>query len=935
MSTKNNCQTLTRSSVALAVAAALSPQMVQAQDSVSDAMPIEEITVIGYRGSLFRSLEQKRNSSEVLDTVASEDIGKFPDENVAQSLQRIAGVAINRPRGSDFGGGSNEGRIGGQFVSIRGLPPEFAQVTLNGRSLATGRNLGRQFSLDILPSEFISRLDVYKTQPADQLEGGIAGVVDIVTHKPLDLNNNQMAFSGEAVHGDLADSYDPRLSGVASFKNDSETLGFLLAATYSERSTREDEYFSWGNVNFGPGTGDGLDERTDLATIQGGIDDGVIEFPTATYPIEPLTQYYVDDRERQGLNSVLQWRPNDSVDVTWDAFYATYDVEEDRSQLPARFQFRGPQDPEIALTIGPNINDPNGRGRGGIFPFYAEDIVIGSNNTLVSASVPQTQWRSQTLDTIVDSSTFATGVNFDWHVNDKLNANFDISYSVGEQYRDLSQVTFQTFADTIYDSTIRDSGVPLLTAVGHDFTDPSNWRVSHGSVDTVDTEDESTAFSVDFDYQFDGFFRSIETGLRFANRQKTVGVGRDNVTAGASGISPNISATEAGLGTFPIGDFLSNASGVNLIREWVIGLPREFNGNFGEAPVPVSVSSFDVDEGILSLYLKGSFDFDMGSVPVTGQIGVRYVQTDVVATGALPEQIVIRSAGDFDILGERSSTESDYDSFLPSLSLRASLSDDLLLRFAAARTITRPTLTDLSPRFTFNSTTLTATSGNPALEPFESDSYDISLEWYFAPGALASVSAFYKDVGGFIFSAGAPETVAGVDWMIVNRPRNAAEAEISGFEINLQSDLLFLPAPFDGLGIVANYTYSGSSTGFPPDSVVPPDTEFQYPGLSENIYNFVLYYENGPLDIRLAQNYRDEFLLDAVFGGFAGSRHTDSYSQLDLSASYRVNDNLTLTLSGVNLTNSRFERYFNGDPTIIANTNFTGRQLYFGGRVAF
>ena len=935
MSTKNNYQTVIRSGLALIAAAALSPGLVQAQESAGDAMQIEEITVIGYRGSLIRSIEQKRNSSEILDTIASENIGKFPDENVAQSLQRIAGVAINRPRGSDFGGGTNEGRIGGQFVSIRGLPPEFAQVTLNGRPLATGRNQGRQFSLDILPSEFIQRLDVYKTQPADQLEGGIAGVVDIVTHKPLDLNNNQTSFTGEVVYNDLADSYDPRLSGIASFKNDAETLGFLLAGTFTERSFREDEYFSWGDVNFGPGTGDGLDERTNLATIQGGIDDGVIEYPTATYPIEPLTQYYIDDRKRQGLNSVLQWRPNDSVDVTWDAFYATFDVDEDRSQLPSRFQFRGPQDPERSLTIGPNIRDRDGRGSGGIFPFTAENIVIGPNNTLVSASIPQTQWRSQTLNTIIDSSTFASGVNFDWQVNDRLKANFDISYSVGEQYRDLSQVTFQTFANTIYDSTIRDSGVPVLTAVGHDFTEPDNWRVSHGSVDTVDTKDESTALMADFEYQLDGAFRSVETGLLFANRQKTVNVGRDNVTAGSGGISPNISAAQAGLGTFPISDFLSDAPGANLIREWVIGLPRDFNSNFGETPVPDPVGSFDVDEDILALYLKGSFGFDMGSVPVSGQIGVRYVQTDVVATGALPEQIVIRSAGDFDVIGERSSTESDYNSFLPSLSLRASLSDDLLLRFGAARTITRPTLTDLSPRFTFNSTTLTATSGNPALDPFESDSYDISLEWYFAPGALASVSAFYKDVGGFIFSAGTPETVAGVNWMTVNRPRNAAEAEIQGFEINLQSDLLFLPAPLNGLGIVANYTYSDSSTGFPSDSVVPAGTDFQYPGLSENLYNLVLYYENGPIDIRLAQNYRDEFLLDAVFGGFAGSRHTDSYAQLDLSGSYRVNDNITLTLSGVNLTNTRFDRYFNGDPTIIANTNFIGRQIFFGGRMNF
>ena len=933
-----NMMKFTKSQIALSVALSLmgSTAMAQEESTAKDVAQddIEVIAVSGVRLSLKEAIATKRGSDKILDSIAAEDMGKFPDENVAQSLQRVPGISIDRPRGSPNGGtnGSTDGRLGGQYVQIRGLPVDFTQVTLNGRSLASGRSIGRQFSLDVLPSELIGQLDVYKTVSADQLEGGIGGNADIKTRKPLDAD--EVGFSGawsaEGVYSELPDSTDPRLSGIVNWKSDDEKFGVLVGVTYSERQTREDEYFSWGNVNFGPGTGDGVEIRPDLATVPGGTNDGSIDYPNSLYPIEPLTQYYGDERTRTGLNAVIEFQPSDELNITFDGLYATFDVDETALQLPARFQFRGPQDP--SLWVAADLNDPNGRGVGGIFPFLVTEAVV-ENDNLVYAVAPQTQFRSVSELTKMESDTLAVGTHVNWAPNEDWILDFDLGYSKGEQSRDLKSVLLQAFADVVYDARNPDNGIPDLYVTGTDLNDPDNYRVAFGNSNARDVKDTSLSFSVDAKYFLDNdYITSLETGVRYTQRSKEIKAYVGNSFTGSNGVPAVLPTSAINLLDFPVDDFLGEAPNANVIRSFVIGDPVDFHNKYGVERQFDSISSFKVEEDIAAAYVKANMAFDVADIPVKGNVGVRAVTTDVEATGALPVEIVIRSAGDFDVVGETSSTGSSYTNVLPSLSLNAELTDEVYLRFGASKTVTRPTLSQLSPRFTFSTTTLTGSAGNPALEPFESDSLDLSLEWYFNDTGLASVALFQKDIDGFVFNSSSPETIAGIDWASVDRPRNAASATINGAELSFQTSFDFLPAPFDGLGMLANYTYTDSDTDFGDGF---EGQTFSYTGLSKNVYNLVGYYEKGPASVRLSYNYREKYLLEPSFGFFAGPRHVNDYQQLDLSTSYKINDNYSLTFNVTNLTNERFDRYFNNDESIIATTNFTGRQYFVGIRGTF
>ena len=442
---------------------------------------------------------------------------------------------------------------------------------------------------------------------------------------------------------------------------------------------------------------------------------------------------------------------------------------------------------------------------------------------------------------------------------------------------------------------------------------------------------------MDLDYQLPDWplLSVFETGLRYAERSKDQNSHLGNTFTGTTaGVPAVVRASDIALRNFPVNDFMSDAAGARLNRRWIVGDPRSFHAQYNTQVAFDGLNSFNVEEKIFAAYLKANLQFDIGRVPVRGNIGLRVLQTDVTALGQRPRRITIRTAADYDVEGERTSTKSDYRNVLPSLNLSAELSDDVLLRFGAARTLTRPTLSQLSPRFTFNTTTLTANSGSPDLEPFESDSYDLSLEWYFRDGGLISIAAFRKDIGGFIFSSSRPETVAGVAWASVTRPQNAAEATIDGFELNVQTEFDFLPAPFSGLGVLANYTYADSSTGFGNNPSFAGQT-FSYTGLSKNVYNLVGYYERGPASVRLSYNFRSDYLLEPQFGFFSGPRSVNDYAQIDLSASYALNEAVVLTFAATNLGNERYNRFYDNDKSLIASTSYTGRQFFLGVRSDF
>lgn len=539
---------------AAAVLGGLTSAAAQAQSSQqSGAQIIEEVVVKGVRYSLREGIDVKRESPNVVDSIVAEDIGKFPDENVAQSLQRIAGVAINRPRGSSNGAtnDSTEGRLGGQFVQIRGLPVDFTQVTLNGRALASGRNVGRQFSLDVLPSEFIGRMDVYKTVSADQIEGGIGGNADIRTRLPLDSQGEgwQGAGSLEGVYTDLAEKTNPKASGIAGATFADGTMGLLLGGTYSERQTREDEFFSWSNVNFGAG----VDERADLATVPNGTPNANVTYPTVKWPIESMGMLYLDERRQSGLNGVFQWRPDDTLELLVDGLYSRFEIDQFETGVIPRFSFRGPQDPNRPL-LGGDVSDLQGRGVGGTVPFTVLPGASVRNNILVAAQAPQVQHRSVTSEFALDSDTLALGANLKWQLSERAELAFDLGYSRGEQDRTQHSLLLQTFANANYDARNPTNGVPDLFSTGTDLNDPANYRVAFGGRAVAATVDESTALAVDLDYELTDWplLTVFEAGLRYAERSKDQTSRLGNTFTGSGGVPAVVPVSTIALRNFPV-----------------------------------------------------------------------------------------------------------------------------------------------------------------------------------------------------------------------------------------------------------------------------------------------------------------------------------------------------------------------------------------------
>ncbi|NHN39791.1 TonB-dependent receptor [Pseudomaricurvus alcaniphilus] len=915
---------------------------------------MEEVAVTGIRRSLQAASDLKRDSAVIQDSIVAEDIGKFPDQNVAESLQRISGVSISRTNGE------------GSKITVRGFGPSFNVVRVNDRTLAT-TEAGREFDFQVLASELIAGADVVKAPMAKTPEGSMGAYVNVKTARPLDNPGLHVAGSVNAKYSELSGETSPEVSGVISNTFADETIGVLLGYSRQESSNRIDAAATsrWAPLN-----------ANQAGVISGDIVDtsGNVVTPSVLwYPGRYEFTLDEEERERTGINAAVQWSPDESWVNTFDFTYTDFS--------------------RVAVSQGMQV--------GLQFPGW-RDVVASENGTALAA----TKFGQQPHDGLFqvrgsESKTKAFGFNTIKFL-DRLTLEFDASHSTSEA--DPRQ-------DTLVPNYVNNSRDPNLFPNGLDpdndffsydmtqgdvldldstidYADPANVRAHWNQITHQELKDEITEFKFDGGYQLDLAFsdavnlNSVEFGVAVSDREKTrnvfatphvdncgIGDGRTQICGAFRDMDDAVFSTNSGSG------FLGEESG-NFPRDFIVvnsvdqyhaaiaamsGVSDWPNEQFDET------RSTTTSEETRSVYGQLNFSGVLGDNDWSGNLGLRYVETDTQSTGFGKERISIEPGIDtsnqaiIDVTytepGQLKKSHS-YDNVLPSLNLSYNLTENLLLRAAAAKVISRPAIEDIGVNKNYvdvQAVNFRTSGGNPFLNPYEATQFDLSLEYYHDSGSAYAINLFRKDIDTFIstetFRDETPNVVVNgesVDMSYelpgfgsivetITQKGNRSGGQITGVELSALHYFDYLPGFWSGFGVQANYTWAESEdknadpVGL--DGVAEPGSGLE--GFANNSYNLIAFYDKEGFQARLAYNWRDDFLqfrTGARSGGLP--EHVAAYGQLDFSMSYDINENFTLSAEAINLTDERTFEYVDVEERL-SLLQYAGPRFKVGLRMSF
>jgi iron complex outermembrane recepter protein len=834
---------------------------------------LQTIVVTGVRLSVKTALEEKKNADQIRDSIVAEDIGKLPDNNVIEALQHVTGVQISRNAAE------------ADQLLIRGLPD--IETLLNGREIFT--STGRFVTLQDIPAELLARVDVEKSARADDIEGGIAGVIDVRLHRPFDFDGAELAGTGRATYSSLSESNDPTGSLLASdrWQTDIGEFGLLGDISFKRDRYKEeilDNYISSQTIGPVPGS-----------TGPGG---------NAYLPLTEGGQSILGNRERTSVNLAAQWSPNSNTEVFLEGFYTRY---------------RNPNNNDFFVGLpwlGANAATAT------VFPGTDEVKTVTAGNydlTSDQSFVPKT-----------DTYQLASGLTW---TNDNVTLTSEVDYTDSrfsqtgyildsEYYPPANGYT----ADFNYNGT----GTPYMNVTGVDLTNPANFHVRQLYDQWQQQDGNEIDLRADLKIRLDnaGIIKSVATGLRFGDRfasNREDNQGGLDCRGVADPSSPQYAAIAAAIASPACFTALNDLGGNGLayhvtsgsifngafgLTNWLDASPTWLNNNIGYlrelfgqsptgAPPPADpTQSFDDREKSYAVYGRANFGFNIGSLPLIGNFGLRVVDTDTALSG---NTLLISTTDNVHYTFTYSPSENDKNSidWLPSLNARLALEDDLFLRLAASKTVTRPTFAQLDPGLSLSASTATllgsGTAGNPNLGPEKSTNADLSLEYYFGRANALTGAVFYRNIDGYIQSGVTARDIGGIVYQ-VTEPTNAPEGHIEGTEVGYTQFFDFLPSVFSGLGMQANATY----------------VQGEFQNISKWSYNLIGIYERGPASFRVAYNWRSGFDVGPAPGG--GMQPSEIYAKsqpwLDLSASYKVLNHLTLTFDATNLLNSYYQDYF-------------------------
>ncbi|WP_374472283.1 TonB-dependent receptor [Phenylobacterium sp.] len=883
--------TLAAGAASSIIAFALMAQPAAAQEAGGE---VDEVVVTGFRGSLGAARELKRDATIQSDVIVAEDMAKFPDLNLAESLQRLPGVAINREGGE------------GRRLSLRGLGPDFTRVQLNGMEVLgnvdspmdsrgqTSRD--RAFDFNIFASELFSKVDVRKSFSAEQDEGGMAGTVGLYTAKPFDFGGTRAAVSLQGGTNSATEDFQPRVVGMLSHNFD-DRFGVLVSAAWSKRETEEQGYNTYAPSRVTSG-------GTDISRLSA-ADQALINAGTLVFQRGNRLSVWGSDQERLGLTASVQWRPADNLTLTLDGLHGEFTNERRELHLATRAS-------QASTILGGSVRHSGVTAP----PPRLNAVRYDQHNSVLFADVDNTVFATETRRQSTENTFDQVVLTADWEISDR----FRIDGHLGKENSDYDIPVSDKFYTEAFGGLITDydaDGRDARNTYKWDTTDPNNYRAHEIDLSATyqATELENGEVNAAFDVS-DAL--TLKGGLSYRGfRNSGYQQATDDLLK---------TAWENGTVDDRVNDYYEifdeHDDQAWLIVDWEKALARY--GVTRTLSAPRSI--YSVEEDTRAAYLQLDWQASLFGRPVRGNIGARAYETKLTSAG-------VANVGPVRV-------EAEYSGVLPALNAVLEVTDSFQIRVAAAQNINRPALSAYAMNGTVsldaNTGFVTVNVGNPNLDPYTSDEFDLSAEWYFGEIGMVSAGVFHKQIDGFVVSqrvtdvpyssTGLPDNlIAGVgDSRNVNeftRPINLNDASVTGLELSAQTDFFFLPGFLKDMGVVANVTVIDSDTTY------PNGESGEIWGMSDLTHNVTLYYETARWGARISSNYRSEYPIDG--GGFRATTYVDA------AAFWQLTDKVRLTLDGVNLTDER-EIQFNGaEAKRLWNATHSGRTVFVGANIQF
>ncbi len=886
--------------------AAEQPEAPEAEDSRT----LDKVVITGIRSSIENSLLTKKNETSIVEVISSEDIGKLPDLSIADSLARLPGVTAQRVRGRS------------QQVSIRGLGPDFSLALLNGREVVSaGNNRGVEF--DQFPSELVAQGVVYKTPDARLAATGIAGAVDLRTIRPLDYDDVRLNLSAKYSQNDNGqlnpdfndDGY--RIFGSYIDQNDAGTIGWSLAATVQSNPTQfysRELKTNSGQTRVNPATG--------------------LVYPTDN----PRSGVVSREFQRTSVAGSLQFEPTERWQTTIDAFYS--DTEDSGI-------FRGVETP-IASWANSSPALISITGTSG----FADSATYRPVNPIL-----RTDTEGNTAE------IWAAGINSSYQVTDRLKLTGDLSIST----LDRNDIDYESYAGTGFGGTgafdtmtflFPDDGAYRINTL-LDYTDPSvvvltdpgGWG-QVGFIKQPKIEDELNQIRLEAEYSTDlPFISGLVGGVILTNREKTFDSNEAFLRAGPGFVGGELA--------IPASTIVGATSSGSLGFDMIAYDPARFLTDGTYRLDDANDTQWSVEEELRTWYAMANIDGEFSGVPVRGNIGVQYVQTEQSSSGTL----------NFANNRFEQTVEDDYSNVLPSANLSFEVSPDTFVRVAAAKTLTRPRLDQLAANQGLGSNPLSCidtnadqlpdvvvavnpqagltcfsqSGGNPFLQPYQSTSYDLAFERYFGSATAFSVAVFHKELSDWVIDRslildGTQSIEAGglgaflaanpqVADVLFSGPENFADGSITGLEATLRVSLdEVLPEVLEGFGFTASYTYADNGLKN------PAGNEIAIPGYSDTVWSGDIYYENHGWRTRLSARHRSDFLSEIQnFDGSLSGAQALEETMVDLQIGYEWDEG-PLQGFGVNFEvfNLTDEPFVTENVTANPDVTFPSRHELYG-----
>lgn len=917
-----------------------------------DTEGLEEIVVTGeiMRGAM-RSLDVKRNNTVISDALFGAELGELPDLSIAESLERMTGVTSDR-----FKGGASE-------MSIRGLGAFLSYSTFNGREITSGSD-GRQVNFGQFPSELVSGTIAYKSQSASMVEGGISGTLELRGLKPIDYGKRRIQIQGLFGYSDYEARVDDgeglsqryTASFIDSWDTSNGKVGIALGAQLRDDTAPED--FSTSSSSYRPcitqhalGSGSPNYASSNCSASADNTITSAAQSAAEGIPFYLVSNQYIwramkTDADKDSVFATIQWQPNDNLDLVFDYQFSDRHDSEERAN--------------IVLADGRRKITP---------------LSIAANGALMEWT-GETRVENQTVYRVRDESFESVGFGWNWN-QDRLTLSGDISYNSSERNQDELDMRIRRNARVDYTVSRIGTDVPNWVINDEDAFDLMDHSVYDNGARArrrlEDNTDEIFAIKLDLDYAVDGeFFTNFKTGLRSSSRERTGDDGIDCETGKTSdncsdfvlveGNYASAGAVATQRDSFIVEDLYDGVDTDFALTEWAtwdaVDLYTALTGSpdaglFDAGASSMSNHDTDVTEDIFAIYMQGDFATQLFGLPASGNVGLRVVQTDIQSLGIRSGYTVTDNAEDaFQTVSVVGGTFGGYEmnsftNVLPSANITFELDEDRLLRLAAYKAISRPDVRQMSAALNlredseFDATTesigdLVSATGNPYLEPLEAMNLDISWEWYISDTSAVSVAAYWKKLQTGT-ELGQEQLSIDVDGAAlettITRFQNSNDSStLTGLELTGQHVFTNLPAPFNGLGVSGGINLADSDyetpdptsvggSAYPMRDFVPPANII---GFSDRSMNASVFWENEVISIRLAYKERTEYFKDYRQGAL---RYVGDQGFLDFSASYKINKQWRVRLSGLNLLDEPNVMY-RPLANQVAEANYSGSRFF-------